>query len=134
MNVVWEVNGVTLIGLLVQCVVVAIYITRASDKAHGADKKADDALANIRDIRDRLPKLDAIDGLSRQALECANSCKEKITIMSGGFAAYRELVAQTYVTRSDMRDFEDRMDKGMEKLGTQIERAIDRRGPVHPAE
>jgi hypothetical protein len=60
-------------------------------------------------------------------------CKDKIVILNGAFAAYRESVAQTYVSRDAMRDFEDRVEKSIDRLGDHIERAIEKRGPVRDA-
>jgi hypothetical protein len=133
MNVVWEINAVSLIAIVAHFVGVAVFIVRASDRAIQADKKAEKALDLSHDTKERLIQTGNTERAANQAAECARECKDKIVILNGAFAAYRETVAQTYVSRDALRDLEDRVEKSIDKLGDHIERAIEKRGPVRDA-
>ncbi|HYH70755.1 MAG TPA: hypothetical protein VEX16_05580 [Methyloceanibacter sp.] len=130
MNVVWEINAVSLIAIVAHFVGVAVFIVRASDRAINADRKADKALQWVEETRDRLAQLSNAERASDQAAACARECKEKVTILAGAFAAYRESVAQNYVSWAAMRDLESRMEKNFDKMAIDIKDAIRERGPV----
>ena len=130
MNIVWEINAVSLIAIVAHFVGVAIFIIRASDRAIQADKKAEKALDLSHETKERLIQLTNTERAANQAVECARECKDKIVILNGAFAAYRESVAQTYVSRDALRDLEDRVERSMDKLGDHIARTIEKRGPV----
>jgi hypothetical protein len=132
MNVVWEINAISLIAIIAHFAGVVVFIVRASDRAITADKKAEKALETSQANERRLIELSNTERVGADAMKCAHECKEKITILNGAFAAYRESVAQSYVSRDDLRDFEARFEKSIDKLGEHIDRAIDQRGPVRP--
>lgn len=131
MNIVWELNPVSLIAVLTNIIWTTVFLVRASDRSLRAEGKADKALDLIQELKERQIQLSAAEGAANKAAECAHECKEKITILNGSFAAYRESVAQNYVSRADMRDFEDRMEKSIDKLGTRMEHAVEHRRPPH---
>ena len=130
MNVVWEINAISLIAIVAHFVGVAVFVVRASDRAIQADKKAEKALDLSHETKERLIVIGNTERAATQAAECARECKDKIVILNGAFAAYRESVAQTYVSRDALRDLEDRVERSIDKLGEHIERALEKRSPV----
>jgi hypothetical protein len=130
MPIVWEINAASLIAVFLNTIWLTIFLIRASDRSIRAEKKADQALDMAQANKDRIIELSGVERSAQKAAECAAECKEKIIILQGAFAAYRETVAQGYVTRDDMRNFEDRMGKAVDKIGDRLSYIIDHRGPV----
>jgi hypothetical protein len=54
MNVIWEINAISLIAIVAHFVGVAVFIVRASDRAIQADKKAEKALDLSQETKERL--------------------------------------------------------------------------------
>jgi hypothetical protein len=78
MNVVWEINAVSLIAIVAHFVGVAIFIVRASDRAIQADKKADKALDLSQDTKERLIELANTERAANQAAECARDARTRL--------------------------------------------------------
>jgi hypothetical protein len=101
MSVVWELNAVSLLTIGTSLVTLTIYQVRSSDRSLAALKMAEEAKA------------------------CAMLCKEANTILNGSLAAFRESVAQNYITNDDLSQMESRLTKAIDRLGERMDRALE---------
>lgn len=131
MNVVWgEVNIVSIITLMSQFIVLVVFITRASDRSIRAEKAAEAAQKTANEAKIKAQEVDEMRTLIREAQKCADQCRDSITLLNGGFAAYRESVAMNYVSREVLREEGRDIEKKIDDLGRYIEKLIDARGPI----
>jgi hypothetical protein len=100
--------GVNLVGLIWFA-----FSTQATARA--AHRRANEAHERIDDFAKRL-----------NASE--DKYNERLNMLVAAFSAYRETIAERYISREAMREVEDRLSAAIEKLAATSAAAIDRLG------
>jgi hypothetical protein len=135
-NIVWgELNVISVLTLVSQFALLAIFIARASDRAIRALSLSETNSTDIADIRRRKAALIAeFQGMKQDVKEvedCARTCKDQVAIIQSSFSVYRESVAQNYVTNDALQRAENRIERLIDNLGKNIEKLIENRSAVH---